>query len=70
METLQIIPENYPELRLICWHSDPGKPISEAEAFGLYERNWRYVHHAHLSEEEAALIEYLKRQYGNGVING
>jgi hypothetical protein len=70
MENRQIIPANYPELRLICWHSDPAKAMSEAEAFGLYERNWRYIDHGSLTKVEADLVEYLKQKHGNGVING
>lgn len=65
-----IIPENYKELRLLCWHIDPSKPVTEQQAFELYERNWRYVDQNNLSEDEAALIERLKSHYGNGVING
>lgn len=70
MADRQIIPADYPELQLICWQRDSGKPVTEAQAFGLYERNWRYVDQARLSKAEADLIEYLKQKYGNGVING
>jgi hypothetical protein len=65
-----VIPTNFPELRLICWHRDPGKPITEVEAFGLYERNWRYIDHDRLTDSEKALINRLKDKYGNGIING
>jgi hypothetical protein len=70
MTRKQVIPAHYPELRLLCWHSDPAKPVTEEQAFGLYERNWRYIDHAHLNENEKALIKLLKDKFGNGVING
>lgn len=70
MAQQQVIPTNYPELRLICWHCDPTKPITEEQAFSIYERNWRYIDPARLSDDEKALINRLKQQYGNGVING
>lgn len=66
----QIIATDYPELRLICWHCDPTRPITEEQAFGLYERNWRYIDHTRLNEDEKALINRLKNKFGNGVING
>ncbi|WP_019025413.1 MULTISPECIES: hypothetical protein [unclassified Thioalkalivibrio] len=65
-----IRPEDFPELRLICWHRDPKRPLSESEAFGLYEANWRYIDVGRLTQEEADLIDRLKRDYGKGVING
>lgn len=66
----QIIAADYPELKLICWHCDPTKPISEEQAFALYERNWRYIDHERMTEDEQALIQTLKDKFGNGVING
>lgn len=65
-----LIPNDYPELRLICWHRPSDQPMDEEEAFAIYERNWRYVDKELLSDAETALIERLKDTYGNGVING
>ncbi|QOR37405.1 hypothetical protein HNO52_01925 [Billgrantia diversa] len=59
-----IIPENYPELRLICWSIRTDQPIKEREAWEIYERNWRYVYQNWLTEEEKALIERLRKKYG------
>ncbi|KXS55047.1 MAG: putative aminopeptidase protein [Marinobacter sp. T13-3] len=70
MEEKTIVPDNYPELRLVCWHRDPKKPITEEQAFGIYERNWRYIDTEKLSGSEKALINRLTKQYGSGVING
>ena len=70
MEHNLVVPEHYPELRLICWHSNPSVAITEQEAFALYERNWRYIDTSRLTEQESRLIERLKHQFGSGVING
>ena len=66
----RITPADFPELRLICWHQSPDLPLSEAEAFGLYERNWRYINLDRLTPAEIHLIEHLKATHGIGVING
>ncbi|MGM0785976.1 MAG: hypothetical protein ACQEUM_17925 [Pseudomonadota bacterium] len=60
-----LIPDDYPELRLICWFRRRDLPIEEKEAWAIYERNWRYVYTNWLTEEEKALIERLKEQYGS-----
>ena len=65
----RLIPNDYPELRLICWHRSADQPMDEEEAFAIYERNWRYVDQDMLTDAEKALIERLKKTYGNGVIN-
>ena len=58
----------YPELRLLCWNRAE-RFIPAAEAFALYERNWRFVDPAALSQTERALIDRLARRFGNGVLN-
>ncbi len=65
----RLIPNDYPELRLICWHRPTDQLMDEDEAFAIYERNWRYVDQDMLTGTEKALIERLKNTYGNGVIN-
>jgi len=45
-----VIPARYPELRRLAWNRDPNRPLSGAEAFGLYEANWRHVDQAALQE--------------------
>ena len=65
----RLIPSDYPELRLICWHRPSYQPMEEEEAFAVYERNWRYVDQEMLTDAEKALIERLKNTYGDGVIN-
>ncbi len=58
----------YPNLRLLAWqlHTDR---IDEAEAFALYEREWRHVDVERLCPEERRLIRYLADKYGHGVLN-
>ena len=34
---------DFPQLRLIAWNRHPHDEITGAEAFDLYERNWRFV---------------------------
>ncbi len=59
-----IVPNDYPELSLICWHRRRDTPMSEEDAFAIYERHWRYVYQDYLTEEEKAFIERLKEKYG------
>lgn len=60
--------DDYPELRDIAWNRRDAL-IPAREAFQLYERNWRFVDRARLSEDERQLIERLKNEYGNGELN-
>jgi hypothetical protein len=60
--------ERYENLKLLRWNRS-GRYLTDREAFGLYERNWRLVDTAHLDEEERSLINKLARKYGNGVLN-
>jgi len=64
----EIIPNDFPELKMLAWNRDPARPIPASEAFALYERNWRFVDAGALTEAEAALIRDLTRAYGNGVL--
>jgi len=58
----------YPNLRLLAWqlHRDH---LAEAEAFALYEREWRHVDRQSLTDEERRLIQHLADSYGRGVLN-
>ncbi len=60
--------KDYPELNLISW-STHVKQITEEEAFGIYENNWRFVEVEKLTKKEASFIEHLKNKYGNGFLN-
>lgn len=60
-----LIPNDWPELRFICWSRRCDVPIEEWEAWAIYRRNWRYVYQDQLTQEETALIERLKKKYGD-----
>ena len=59
---------DYPFLAQIAWNrTEP--LISARDAFGMYERNWRFVDAPQLSDAEKTLIERLKTQFGAGLIH-
>lgn len=60
---------DYPQLRLLAWNRAPDALLSDEEAFGLYEREWRWVEQAALCERERALIARLTEACGGGVMN-
>ncbi len=60
---------HYPQLKLIAWYLTPTLSLEEKEAFALYERNWRFIDQQQLSDTEKQLIEDLKRNYGQGLLN-
>lgn len=65
-ETDLILPARHPELARLAWNRDPARPIPGAEAFSLYEMNWRHVDRDALSRSEEALIRALAERYGGG----
>ena len=58
----------FPNLGMLCWNR-AGNLITDRDAFGLYERNWRFVDTKNLDPEEQDLIRRLTDKYGNGVLN-
>ena len=58
----------YPNLQLLAWNRvDPY--ITERDAFGLYERNWKFVDTKTMIEQERQLIRRLTEKWGRGVLN-
>jgi transcriptional regulator with XRE-family HTH domain len=57
---------DYPQLKKLAWQLHDVDEIAPREALDLYERNWRHVDRAALSEGEAALIDALSREIGGG----
>ena len=57
---------DYPQLKKLAWQLHGVDEISPSEALTLYERNWRHVERAALSEREAALVALLSRELGGG----
>ncbi|WP_228893435.1 hypothetical protein [Pseudoduganella aquatica] len=58
-----------PQLRLIAWNRNPHDAITGEEAFDLYERNWRFVDEAAMPARERAVVEWLIREYGHGILH-
>ena len=58
----------YPNLQLLCWNRAE-RFIPAADAFALYERNWRFVDQKTLQPAERELIERLTRTHGAGLLN-
>ncbi|MCE6958067.1 hypothetical protein LAZ40_03225 [Cereibacter sphaeroides] len=60
---------DFPELNLIAWNRDRDGVIEDAEAFDLYELNWRYVDTENMLPHEQALLARLVQDCGNGMMN-
>ncbi len=58
----------FPNLQLLCWNRT-APLLTERDALGLYERNWRFVDTETMPEDERALIRRLAERYGRGVMN-
>lgn len=52
--------KNYPQLRLIAWHVKDDFELTQAEAYGLYERNRRYLDMDQMSAHELELLKALE----------
>jgi transcriptional regulator with XRE-family HTH domain len=57
---------DYPQLKKLAWQLQGVDEMTPREALQLYERNWRHVDRAALSEDEAALIDALSHEIGGG----
>tara|TARA_R110002020_G_scaffold69730_9_gene181444 strand:+ start:19995 stop:20213 length:219 start_codon:yes stop_codon:yes gene_type:complete len=63
-----IVPAQFPELNALVWNRNPARPIPAADAFALYERNWRFVDKEALTGEEDLLIQELTEEFGHGLM--
>lgn len=59
---------DYPQLRMLAWSRPADACLDDAEAFALYEANWRFMEPAQLDEREAALLQRLVREQGAGLL--
>lgn len=59
---------DYPALAEIAWNIAVDV-LPAREAFGIYERNWRFVDVDTLVPRERALIERLADRFGGGIIH-
>lgn len=57
---------DYPGLRALAWQTDAGVQITESEALNLYERGWRHLDTATLTDREKAFIQHLADTYSHG----
>lgn len=62
----QIRLADYPQLRQLAWQLEGVEALAPREALEMYERNWRHVDKAALSDKELALIDALSRSLGAG----
>lgn len=58
----------WPVLEELAWNR-ADRWIPAADAFALYERNWRFVEPKRLGRAEKELIERLSNRFGGGVLN-
>ena len=59
---------DYPQLAQLAWHLPGSAELTPAEALSLYERNWRHVDAARLSDAERQLVDRLVQQVGQGLL--
>ena len=64
-----VILQNYPQLKTLLWNRKNKDTIEEAEAFALYEGNWKHVDVQTLTEIERQFIQQLVTKYGHGILN-
>lgn len=60
--------EKYGNLAALMWNRTD-RYVTDAEAFRIYERNWRFVDQRRMKPAERALVDRLVRKYGNGVLH-
>ena len=65
-----VTPADFPGLRALAWNRDPARAIPAAEAFALYERNWRHVDRAAFTAAERRLVAKLPERCGHNAFLG
>lgn len=56
---------DYAKLKELAWQVHGTPELTPREALGIYERNWRHVDPASLSESERHLIDALRQGLGS-----
>lgn len=59
---------DFPQLHAIAWQLRAETELTGVEALQLYERNWRHVDQAAMSDEERALVQQLADTHSGGVL--
>lgn len=57
---------DFPQLKQLAWQLQGVDEVTPQDALDLYERNWRHLDRAALSDDEAALIDALSRELSGG----
>lgn len=55
---------DYPQLRELAWQVHGSPELTPREALDIYERNWRHIDMAKLSQEEQDLVDALRQAMG------
>jgi hypothetical protein len=58
----------FPNLKLLAWNR-VDRFLTARDAFGLYERNWKFVDTKNMPDRERELIRRLTERWGGGVMN-
>lgn len=61
---------DYAQLRTIAWQLRDDTELAGAEALQLYERNWRHVDQAAMSDDERAFVQQLADTHNGGIPPG
>jgi DNA-binding PadR family transcriptional regulator len=69
-EASEVDLEHAPVLRSLLWTGRKRTRIPAREAFKHYENNWLLIRDAEMGPREKRLLEQLKQDYGQGLING
>ena len=59
--------KRYPELDLIMWDR-ANRYVDPETALYLYETRWRFINPNCLATPEKALLDWLVKEYGQGVL--
>lgn len=59
---------DYPQLHAIAWQLRAETELSSFEALQLYERNWRHVDQAAMTDAERAFVQQLADTHSGGVL--
>ncbi len=57
---------DFAQLKKLAWQLHGVAEVTPQDALDLYERNWRHLDRAALSDDEAALIDALSREFAGG----
>jgi hypothetical protein len=57
---------HYPQLKRLAWQLGAVKELKPEDALQIYERNWRHVDQAALTDKERELIRALSVRVGGG----